>query len=327
MELSRIESDKQIRQANAITSGRYDYTACQLDVLFMVIALLEKDDPPSKAYTIHISDIESITGRKWNYQQLQEATKDMGFRVFEITTAKSLKQFCLFQGVEYLTGQGCFNVIISELARPLLFNLKQEYTVLQLKAALSCTSKYAKRLYTIACQWRTTKGTVLGIGELKEMLFLKDPKGKEKEQFIRISDFEKKVLKIAKEQINANTDIQFDYKLLKRGRSFDRVKISVNANPVEQTLLNFQEPINPEITKEQKKKKILTEWGFKGKALEQIAKLDPDLIQQLADEVDKKVKTGEVTKAHGYFIGILKNKGLLTEDIPESGEENRPIKH
>lgn len=314
MELTQLEPTKQIRQANALTSGRYDYTACQLDILFMVIAMLEKDDPPGKIYEIHISDIEAITGRKWDYQQLREATSTMGSRMFEMETKDTYTQFWLFSEVTYHKGKGSFGVVLSVSARPLLFNLKQEYTVLQLKAALSCTSKYAKRLYAIACQWRIAKGTVLELGELKEMLSLKDPKGKEKEQFVRISEFEKKVLKIAREQINANTDIQFDYKLLKRGRSFDRIKISVNPNPVEQTLLNYQEPINPEITKEQQKKKMLSKWGFKGKVLEELSKLDESFIEQLANEVNEKVSTGEVKKAHGYLIGILKNKGLLPKE-------------
>lgn len=44
MELMDIsKDDKLIYQHNVITSGRYDYSACMLDILFMVLSCLEKD--------------------------------------------------------------------------------------------------------------------------------------------------------------------------------------------------------------------------------------------------------------------------------------------
>jgi hypothetical protein len=78
----------------------------------------------------------------------------------------------------------------------------------------------------LACQWRVAGGHTYDIGELKEMLGLKDPKGKEPEQYKQIGQFKEKVLDIAKRQINEHTDIVFDYELMKtRGRSFDKIKL------------------------------------------------------------------------------------------------------
>ena len=115
---------------------------------------------------------------------------------------------------------------INEEARPYFFDLKNNFTLLELKSVLGCTSKHAKRLYSLACQWRGTGGHTYSIGELKEMLGLKDPKGKEPEQYKQIGQFKEKVLDIAKRQINEHTDIVFDYELLKvRGRSFDTIKL------------------------------------------------------------------------------------------------------
>ena len=48
------------------------------------------------------------------------------------------------------------------------------------------------------------------IGEFKEMLGLKDPKGKEPEQYQNHTDFKINVLEKAKNQINKHTDIEFD---------------------------------------------------------------------------------------------------------------------
>ncbi len=98
MELITKESAEQTnammyKQHNAITSGRYDFSACQLDILFMVLASLEKDE---LNYKIHTSDIEMITGRKWNIAQLNECTASFLTRMFEIETSDRYRQFVLF---------------------------------------------------------------------------------------------------------------------------------------------------------------------------------------------------------------------------------------
>ena len=211
---------------STITSGRYDFSACQLDVLFMLLALLDESDEVGKEYHIRVKDIELITGRKWNYQQLREGTEDMMSRVFEIQMSQGLRQIVLFTDVQYLDGTGSFFMKINDSARPYFFDLKNNFTLLELKSVLSCTSKHAKRLYSLACQWRGTGGHTYSLGELKEILGLKDPKGKEPEQYTMVSMLKKDVLDRAKKQINEHTDIVFDYELLKmRGRSYDTIKL------------------------------------------------------------------------------------------------------
>ena len=216
MELMDINKEsKLIYQHNVITSGRYDYSACMLDILFMVLSGLEVG---KLEYTIHIQDIETITGRKWNLKQLREATESIGSRMFEIDTPESLEQIWLFSKVKYLKGTGSFTVKLNDEATPYFFDLKNNFTALQLKSVLNCSSKYAKRLYSIACQWRSVGSKRFEIVELKKMLGLIDKNGNE--QFERISDFKKFVLDIARTQISENTDIELDYELKKRGREF-----------------------------------------------------------------------------------------------------------
>ena len=240
MKLQNLPSEKKIKQHNTITSGRTDYSACQLDVLFMLLACIDDSDAPNKRYNIRVKDIELITGRKWNYQQLLESNEEMMSRVFKIEEADGLRQIVLFSEIKYLDGTGSFDMVINEPARPYFFELKNNYTLLELKSALSCTSKHAKRLYSLACQWRGTGGHTYSIGELKEILGLKDPRGKEPEQYTKVSQLKEKVLDLAKRQINEHTDIVFDYELLKvRGRSFDTIKLFVASQNLISTSIGY----------------------------------------------------------------------------------------
>ena len=318
MKLQNLPSEKKIKQHNTITSGRTDYSACQLDVLFMLLACIDDSDAPNKRYNIRVKDIELITGRKWNYQQLLESNEEMMSRVFKIEEADGLRQIVLFSEIKYLDGTGSFDMVINEPARPYFFELKNNYTLLELKSALSCTSKHAKRLYSLACQWRGTGGHTYSIGELKEILGLKDPRGKEPEQYTKVSQLKEKVLDLAKRQINEHTDIVFDYELLKvRGRSFDTIKLFCGfSKPNLQLQLDID--FKGDIEKQKKN----------GELLQKIANIKAvgirdDLAElwavkywkQFVEEKNKlleAIQKGKIIDDRAaYLAGIFKKKGYL----------------
>ena len=307
MELMDINKEnKLIYQHNVITSGRYDYSACMLDILFMVLSGLEVG---KLEYTIHVQDIEAITGRKWNLKQLREATESIGSRMFEIETPERIRQIWLFSNVDYILGTGSFTVGINPKASPYFFELKNNFTAMQLKSVLNCSSKYAKRLYAIACQWRSVGSKRFEIEELKKMLGLIDKKGNE--QFERISDFKIKVLDVAKKQINENTDIEIDFELKKRGRSFHWITLHINSQKFKQLEIEFDKSIDI-----QKFKSKLMAYGFNEEQAELIATQEKEKdFDILITELNEKVRSRKlaVNKSIAYLVGIYQKKGILIE--------------
>lgn len=305
MELIDINSeDKTIMQHNAITSGRYDFSSCQMDILFMVLAQLEQD---KTEYFIHTSDIEAITNRKWNISQLTKSTELMLTKMFEIEDAKSYTQFVLFQYFKYLKGENKVKVKLSEIAIPYFFELKNNFTVMQLKSTLSVSSKYAKRLYALSCQWRSVGKKRFEIVELKKMLGLIDKKGNE--QFTGLSAFKKFVLDIAKKQINEESDIYFDYKLIKQGRSFRWIEIFVNTKMGQQLEINFGESID-----NQKYTAKILAYGLSQIQAELISGREKESdFDILITNLNQKVRSGKlkVDNSVGYLIGIYQKKGIL----------------
>ena len=298
MELMDVNiENKLIYQHNVITSGRYDYSACMLDILFMVLSGLEVG---KLEYTIHVQDIETITGRKWNLKQLREATESIGSRMFEIETPEQIRQIWLFSNVDYILGTGSFTVGINPKASPYFFDLKNNFTALQLKSVLNCSSKYAKRLYAIACQWRSVGSKRFEIEELKKMLGLIDKKGNE--QFVEITAFKKFVLEIAKKQINENTDIEIDFELKKRGRSFHWITLHINSQKFKQLEIEFDKSIDI-----QKFKSKLMAYGFNEEQAELIATQEKEKdFDILITELNEKVRTRKlaVNKSIAYLVGI-----------------------
>ena len=327
MNIEVFDAEKSyIKQHNAITSGKYEYTSCMLDILFMVLALMDGNRPDKREYQIYVNDIETITGRKWNYQQLREATESIGSRMFEIETPQSLKQLWLFSSVEYLIGTGSFVVKINEDAMPYFFELKNNFTMLYLKSVLSCTSKYAKRLYAIACQWRSVGSVTFEISELKRILGLINKKGEE--QFERISEFKTKVLEIAAKQINEFTDINISFELIKRGRSFQKVKLLIDKMPSTQQELplciDYMKSVEENIKEAvvQKFKNTIMLYGIseiyadilsKKVSQNEFEKETQALNKKIAAE--KNIDAWTTERIAKYLVGVFQNKGVLPRKI------------
>lgn len=238
--VATVEHPVEIRQHNAITQARYDYTSCQLDIFFYLLSRLKRDDAPNKKYTLYVKDIEALTGRQWNYQQLREATADMGSRIFEVDEDRTYQQLWMFQKAEYIKGKGCLEILLAEPIRPYVFNLKENFTSYQLHSALKLSSKYAKRIYQLASQWKDKETTrTYSIDEFKMMMHLKDPKGKEPEQMQNISQLKARVLDIAVRQVSEHTDLKIDYQLLKKGRAYESVRFTIVRQQPQQPPISF----------------------------------------------------------------------------------------
>jgi plasmid replication initiation protein len=313
MELLDVSANKNIMMSNSITSGRFDVTACQLDILFMLLSMLEKNDVADKEYIINAKDIETLTKKKWNYQQLRKSTEDFGSRMFEIENEKSLKQIWLWSKVEYYHNTGSFGVIINPHARQYFFELKDNFTSLQLKSVLNCNSKYAKRLYGIACQYRNMKFNPMPLDDFKKMLGLIDKKGND--SYTVLSNLKTKVLDVAKKQINENTDIQFDYKLTKvRSRSYNTIHLYINALSPKQLDLFAGTVPNFEYSVEVQRKITHIESSGISKSIAEIwaVKYYKEFVAEkniMLDDIKNNRK--EIKDFPAYLVGVFKKKGYI----------------
>ena len=229
-----MNKELEIRQHNALTNARYDYTELQLDLLFFIVSRLRKDQQTS-LYELPIKELAVLTGKKYDFAYLRQATAGMGSRMFEVETEKGYQQMWMFQRVLYLTGQGIIEVKLSEDILPFLFDLKNNFTSYTLAAALRLTSKYAKRIYQLCSQWRDLGETKkYDLQDFRKMLGLVDDKGNEKMK--QIKELREKVLDIAVKQINEHTELHVSYKLEKRVRTFKNIVFTVKSQALATTI-------------------------------------------------------------------------------------------
>jgi plasmid replication initiation protein len=311
-----------IRQHNVITTARYEYSELQLDLFFYLLSILRKDKTDG-AYEIVVKDLSAITGKEYKYGYLKKATEEMGSRMFEISTPKSHEQLWMFQRVKYVIGEGRIEIRLSEDIKPYMFDLKDNFTSFELYAALRLGSKYAKRIYTLCSQWNDKDETpIYKISELKKMLFLLDDKGNE--QYKQIGEFKRFVLDEAKKQINEHTDLEMDYTLYKRGRSFESVSFTIKRQPLvmilpieDKSFKSGAAPVGVSDAQHQNARLLLEKWNIKRTdVVNQIMS-----SSQLILEVNKfayELQTGKVKvekNVAGYLLtrlGLKQPKGKET---------------
>jgi plasmid replication initiation protein len=229
-----VVSDLEVRQSNALTNARFEYSELQLDLFFFMLSKLRKTQE-SLVYQLNIKELSALTSKKYHLPYLLLATEGMMSRVFSITTEKSIKQLSMFQRVEYLTGTRIIEFELTRHVLPYLFDLKNNFTSFGLAAALRLTSKYAKRLYPLCSQWKDLGETKkYDLQDLKRMLGLLDAKGNEKLKLFK--DFRVNVLDTAVKQINEHTELHTSYKLEKVGRSVKNIVFTVKSQALAETI-------------------------------------------------------------------------------------------
>lgn len=317
--MANIKPLYEVRQANVLTESRFNFSATQLDLYFYLLSMLRKNDAPSKEYEIYVSHIKELTGRDWNYQQLRESTKELVGRVIEYYDKDgNFIQTGLLASTKYMKGKGCIKVTISQELHPLLFELKEQFTSFELYCALAMSSKYAKRLYLICSEWKNNEsknGESISrkytVDELRHMLELSDPTGKEPDQYKQWSEFKEKVLEVAKNQINQYSDLKIHYEAKKNGRSFELVQFHIKKGNEHQLLIDFRKEDLPVfVEKINQKIELMDKYGLSEKqANTVVTRLNKKMVSDVLAAVDKAKSDNKIKKnLTAYTVTALVNQ-------------------
>ncbi|WP_188939377.1 replication initiation protein [Dyadobacter endophyticus] len=230
----------QVRQHNAITAARHELSAAQLDLYFMVLSKLKNGDQIGTKYRINVAEIFQLTGRNWNYVQLRDATEGLIGKVFEIEENDGLLQVALMSSAKYLKGQGTIEISIAGELLPYLVDLKNNFTSFQLYCVLSMSSKYAKWLYVQFSRWKDIGFMSIDVEDLRYRLHLKDPEGKQPEQYKQWGQFKDNVIEPAMRQINASSDLRVTYSTEKAGKTITKLHFLIKSVSQFQTIIPFE---------------------------------------------------------------------------------------
>ena len=135
------------------------------------------------------------------------------------------------QKIAYADDLGCVELVFAEDVVPLITRLEERYTEYELKQVSGLQSEYAIRLYELLIQWRSVgKVPTMTLQEFRSKVGVQDG------HYQEMSDFKKRVLKLALAQINEHTDIIADYDQVKTGRKVTGLSFHFKHKPTPKKL-------------------------------------------------------------------------------------------
>ena len=123
--------------------------------------------------------------------------------------------------------------------KPYLLKLQERYTTYDVRNILKLPSSYSIRIYELLKQYQKIGHRTFLITELKDIIGVREEilvRGKKtviKDTYERFGNFRQRVLDKAQKDLEAHTDIRFDYEPIKKGRSYYKIKFTIHKNEPE----------------------------------------------------------------------------------------------
>ena len=125
MKTKKIQENQILKQSSVYSK---EFNACQIDILYSLLMVLTEN---TETYTFTKSGIAQLTGRLWNWEDLQDGTKRIGSRMIVIETDEYLEQMWLFGCVDFEKDESHFTVHLNANSIPYLMHAKNKLNTIQ----------------------------------------------------------------------------------------------------------------------------------------------------------------------------------------------------
>lgn len=227
-----LSSRNIVKQSYELNNARYSLSSVETDIIMRMIAEVKNEDEDFKPYRFKVSELEKKMGKGINRDTLKSIA--LGLRKKNLTIDKGKDGFLVTGWVssfEYFAKSGEMELCFDPKLKPYLLKLQSHFVKADIRHILQLTSEYAKRIYTIFKQWQELGKYTIEVAEWQKILEV--PKS-----MLIYNRFKEKILEVAKEQINKNTDLQVDYKEIKTGRKVTHLEWTIKKSVGHQTTIS-----------------------------------------------------------------------------------------
>lgn len=212
---------KVVKHNDIIQKTKFKMSAIEQKTVAFLISLIKpkefySDGKQPLEYEFDIKDYCKICGIDYeggkNYRTVRETLKSLRDRSINVTLPDGADTSISWIN-KYWThkGTGRAKIRFDDDMAPYLFELRENTTRYELLNILPMKSKYSIRLYEICRSWEGIHRKQYDLQELRKMLGLEN-------ELVRYPDFRRKVIEVAKKEINEYTDLDVDFDTLKKGK-------------------------------------------------------------------------------------------------------------
>jgi plasmid replication initiation protein len=311
-----------IIKGNPLIEARFELTAIQTKLFIFLLSKLDTSKDKFEPMIVAVKDFQKFTGIKGDslyFHLKKEVEKMLDKRVYYKKEGIELNSN-LVSGYLYLEKEGAFLVEFPTLLKPYLLQLKENFTVIDIRNILGLDSSYAMRFYEICKEKERFKTFEFSVDEIKAMFAIE---GKYKNYF----DFKTKVIIQARNELMLNSELYFDFIEIKQGKKVVAIKFTVVKN--KKQLRRQDEPINlEEVNVEEQQIKEVFELVkvhkiSKDTVLTWFSKYTYEHIKKVIIYTFNERKKGNVNDVAKYLQGMIKKENLFTEAEEQKKEKEQ----
>ena len=218
-----MKKEYEVCQANSFIESRQTYSVNEKRLLSTLISFVKPKDTELVTYEISIQEWAKTLGVASSnlYHIADEITTKLMMKIVEIKNPKNLKfkKWHVLETSEY--DEGVLTLKISKEMNDIFLKLQasKNFTHYELTEFVTLTSTHAQRIYELLKQYQHSKqrSRTIMLTELKKML------GIEK-KYKEFKFFRRDVLDIALKQIEKHTTLRYEWRGIKRGRSYNEIE-------------------------------------------------------------------------------------------------------
>ena len=281
-----------IYQSNKLIEASYSFTVLEQKLIRLLASMIKKNDEDFKEYAFKATDLSKILNihQKNIYKELDKITDRLMAKVIKIKNDEDekFKKRHLIKKADF--ENGILTMKIDEEMKELYLKLNW-YTKYELKNIMQFKSTYSFRMYELLKQYENIRSRVINIEDLRLALDIN------KDQYPKYANLKQKVITIAINEINTNTDLYIEFKEIKTGRKITSIKFYIKQS-----------------------NRTINEIAIKSKEIETVPRQDLELVKQVQAIFNKhKITDREATavlKDADNNIDFIKQcyKYLLTKD-------------
>ncbi len=218
---------KLIKKSNELIEARYKFDIWETRIFSTVLAQIGRNDEDFQVYRIYLRDIIKEFGiNNGNaYDLLREAADNLMnkkfFLDYEGDGAERKKVYHIIRSVDYMTKlkeeskrglNEYVDVSIDPDMKPLLLQLKAQFTTYDIRNIIKFKSGYTVRIYELLKQYEGIGHRKIAVENLKEAFEIT-------EEYPLFANFYQKVIEPAHRDINEHTDLEItDIEKIKEGK-------------------------------------------------------------------------------------------------------------
>jgi len=315
-------SNKDVIQSYILTTAKYDFSVYEKRILYRLIELnqellagqklegkcrIDSNLYGDKTYTIPVKYFLKDENDD-NYKEIKKALQTLQKKIITYEDENLWASLNIIANPKIKKYSDTVTFTVDGMINNALLNFSKGYRKYELKTAMQFDSIYAMRFYEILSGQKTP--ICYGIDKLKEMFQIQ-------EKYERVNDFKKKVLDIAKRELDKCSPYTFDYEMNKTGRSFTSVTLYPKYQP------QFRDS---ELEKKDLQKQISPAWDLSKNTLDYLKngfdftqkeiKQNIDLLKQAQADIENfinfmsqvKPRASRAKNPKGYLINSIKKE-------------------